>query len=144
MANKVAGIIEEKTSSDSNGSTLYKFKVGGKFYSVYANALSPDSLEAINALKAGDEIEGEYVQRTSKAGRTYSNLTSIVKVDRLDQPASQPAGQAGDIKNRSVALSYAKDLVAAGKVDLAELFTQADACLAYMTGAQAEDGQGEF
>lgn len=143
MANKVSGIIQEKTSTDSNGSTLFKFRVGGAFYSVYANALAPDSLEIVNALKAGDEIEGEYVQRTSRAGKTYSNLTSIVKVMRADQPAGQPASQPAS-KDRSVALSYAKDLVAAGKVELADIFQQADMFLAYMTGQQAEDGQEEF
>ena len=142
MANPVKGIIEEKTSSDSNGSTLFKFKIGGKFYSVYGNRLSSDALEVVSALHQGDEIEGEYVQATSKAGRTYFNLTSIVKVERVDRPG-QPA-PAPDAKNRSVCLSYAKDLVAAGKVELADIFSQADAFLAYITGAKDEDGQGDF
>lgn len=146
MANTFSGKIEEKASSDSNGSTLYKFKIAGKTYSVYANRLSPDSLELVNALKAGDEVEGEYIQKAGQNGRTYNNLTSIVKVDRPERfDAPKPVQRGADPhKDRGVALRYAVDAWCAGKIEPGEMFTYADQFLAYITGATDEDGQGEF
>ena len=145
MANKFAGIIEEKAVSTTNGATLYKFKVAGQTYSVYSNRLAPDAQEVVNALQRGDEVEGEYVQATSKAGRTYNNLTSIVKVLRASQPASQQASrQYGDPhKDRGVALRYAVDGWVAGKIEASEITAYADTFLAYIVGP-AEDEAGEI
>lgn len=144
MANKFSGIIEEKSVSTTNGATLYKFRVGGQTYSVYSNRLAPDAQEIVNALQRGDEVEGEYVQATSKTGRTYFNLTSIVKVERVGQPAGKPyQAQDSQSKLRSVALSYAKDGWCAGKIEASEITAYADQFLAYISGP-AEDEAGEI
>jgi hypothetical protein len=66
---------------------------------------------------------GEYPKITAAKLLHYKPLTNKLSSD--------------EIKNRSVAISYAKDLVCAGKSDLADIEKLADRILAYVGGINA-------
>jgi len=107
MANKVSGRIENKEVKSSNGSTLYVFRINGQNYSGFANSFSQDAIEMANSLNQGDEVEIDFVVKTSKQGRSYNNLTAITRVDRPGQDV-QPVGRP-DPKSDSMFKAYAKD-----------------------------------
>ena len=107
MANKVSGRIENKEVKTSNGSTLYVFRINGQNYSGFANSFSQDAIEMANSLNQGDEVEIDFVVKTSRQGRSYNNLTAITRVDRPGQDV-QPVGRP-DPKSDSMFKAYAKD-----------------------------------
>ena len=44
-----------------------------------------------------------------------------------------------DKKDRGVSMRFAVDLVIAGKIDLGDMYSQADYCLAYIKGQKQEE-----
>ena len=98
--------------TDANGKVFYYFgndiNIIGKFVNGRGAVLE---IEATNE---------QYPKITAAKLLHYKPLTNKLSSD--------------EIKNRSVAISYAKDLVCAGKSDLADIEKLADRILAYVGG----------
>jgi hypothetical protein len=118
-----------------------------KMVSVFESKLTPEMKAVIMALVEGMFAEFEVIANVSKTdGKTYLNIVTATPVTQLRDDAEQPAAPSGpsnrldagkkaespDTRVRSMALAYAKDLVVAGKVDLAELKSTAEWFEAYI------------
>lgn len=116
----ITDIPEQRTIGDKN-IPLQEFYAGGKKYSVFSKTLFP-------YIKLNSEIDAEVeVTTTESQGNTYTNL----KVTDIFVNGQSVKGQGGgyrgkspeelELSRRSYALSYAKDLAVAGKIEVNDI-----------------------
>ncbi len=114
--------IEDKGTymliTDQNGVKWSGFKIGlDKKPTGLADLHVGDEIEADGILKGKYHNIGAFhvIARNTKAPETSP---------QPQQTASEPK-PGGDLRNRSFALSYAKDLAVAGKIDISQILPQA-------------------
>lgn len=130
----ISGKIKSKKVKNGTYGDLIVFQVGASTMSVFANdkKLTQEAKDLIRELQEGDEAEFTTYDSTGKDGKTYTNISGVIKVSRLDYgdvsnstetPVHTPKPEAkpeGDTKIRSMALAYAKDLALVYKIDDAD------------------------
>ena len=149
---KADGIIQKKKVDATQWGNRISLFIGNRWYSAFDTAFKDShTKDLVHGLKEGDEVELDIVEKPNKnkPGEVFYNIVGAMRVDRVDKdggklpPVDKAAGQA-DERNRSVALSYAKDLVVAGTITLDQMYSQADYFLAYIKGQNDKyDYQGE-
>lgn len=126
MSEKIIGLIEEKTMTESPAGSEKEwkriaFKVNGKTFSTF----DTDN----DSFKKGENVEIEYTD-TTVGTKTFHNIVSMKKTDG-EVPVVKPGGPvmktadkyvvgADDkelAKNASVLISYVKDMICAGKIE---------------------------
>ena len=141
----VSGKIIRKTVKPGQWGNSIMFVVqtsaGEKMVSCFDNKLTEEAKSILQALVEGMYADFEVVENVNQKagpnfGKTYLNIVSAVPVTQVrDDMVAPPTPKgyigkaesvqvdsqvtpAGDNKVRSVSLSYVKDLIVAGKVDL--------------------------
>ena len=152
---KVSGIIKKKNVKAGTYGDKVSFLVGGNWLSAFATdkKLSQDAKDLLRNLQEGDEGDFEIAENLGKDGKTYMNIVGLEKVTRLGGDTGEPQDysvgptaqsnrtdktdkvEAGDTRTRSMCVAYAKDLVVADKVEIANLKAVAEELYHYvMTG----------
>ncbi len=80
----------------------------------------------------GQEVEWDMTEEQGDKG-PYNRFKRPPQ-QGSERPASTQSRQSGDDRNRSFALSYAKDLVVAGKIEFDNLFVIADRMQTWLEG----------
>jgi hypothetical protein len=124
----IAGKIKQKKVNNYAWGDKVAFLVNGQWISALVSKSNPetDTTRLLRELQEGEEAEFSIVE-TSKDGKTYKNITDVIRIDRRGAPPTeeeykvgapvQPSGKPGDIQGdtrvRSMALAYAKDFTIA-------------------------------
>ena len=129
---QVSGIIKKKSVKAGLYGDKVSFLVGGNWLSAFATdkKLSQEVKDLLKNLSEGDEADFEVVENQGKDGKTYLNITGIVKVTRLGGDTGEdmdyavghpedkkedvrPTGQPKDSRDSMMRLSYCKDIMIA-------------------------------
>jgi hypothetical protein len=122
---KAEGTIEKKKVEETQWGNRLCYMIGKRWYSVFeTNLKDTHTKDLLHGLKEGDEVEFEITESPNKKkpGEVFYNIVGATRVERLnkdlDVPAKvQPSGRGeSDTRVRSMALSYAKDLIVAGGI----------------------------
>jgi hypothetical protein len=118
----IAGKIKQKKVNNYAWGDKVAFLVNGQWISALVSKSNPetDTTRLLRELQEGEEAEFSIVE-TSKDGKTYKNITDVIRITRDVAPPNeepvQPSGKPGDIQGdtrvRSMALAYAKDFTIA-------------------------------
>ena len=81
---------------------------------------------------------GEFKPEGKNKSYPYVVDFKSVEGQLVEQAQKRIENKTGDIKDKSVCVSYSKDLVVAGKLDLGQLLTQADKIYHYIIGDNDE------
>jgi predicted RNA-binding protein with PUA-like domain len=141
----ISGKIKSKKVKNGTYGDLIVFQVGASTMSVFANdkKLTQEAKDLIRELQEGDEAEFTTYDSTGKDGKTYTNISGVIKVTRPEYgednsfapPAPEVHKPEGDTKVRSMCVAYSKDLVVADKVEIGNLKAVAEELYQYiMTG----------
>lgn len=132
----ISGRIEGKNVKSGTYGDLVIFKVGGKSLSVFANdkKLTQEAKDLIRELSQGDEAEFTTYETTGKDGKTYTNISGVVKVTRLGgdtgeemdygvkHPSQPESHKPKESRDEMMRMSYCKDIMIAfpneGEIDL--------------------------
>ena len=142
---KAEGIIQRKKVDSTQWGNRVSFMLGNKWYSCFdKNIGDTHTREMLHGLVEGDEVEFEVVEKPNKnrPGEVFYNIVGAVRVERIDKETgakNPPKDTGGDERTRSMALAYAKDLCVAGKIELGDIYSQADYFIAYIKGKKRED-----
>ena len=145
MGYPVSGVIKRKSVNATAWGNKVAFMVGNRWYSCLDKNIGDIHVkDLLMSLKEGDEVELDIVDNVSKKdGKTYANIVGAVRVDRIDKDGGKlpPVDKAGrdysaesDKKDRGVALRFAVDMYIAGKIEMADIYDQANYFLAYIKG----------
>jgi len=120
----ITEVLEQRTIGDKN-IPLQEFWADGKKYSVFSKSLFP-------YIKLNAEIDAEVEAKPSPSGEwTNYKITDIFVNGQSVKQQGQGGGYRGkspeelDLSRRSYALSYAKDLVVADKLEFGDLLATA-------------------
>lgn len=97
----ISGKIKSKKVKNGTYGDLIVFQVGASTMSVFANdkKLTQEAKDLIRELQEGDEAEFTTYEST-KDGKTYTNISGVIKVSRLDYGGDSPEPPAQEHKAR--------------------------------------------
>jgi len=144
MSYPVSGVIQQKDVKATAWGNKVAFMIGNRWYSCLDKNIGDTHVkDLLMGLGQGDEVELDIVDNVSKKdGKTYANIVGATRVERIDKETgakNPPKDTGGDERTRSMALAYAKDLCVAGKIELGDIYSQADYFIAYIKGKKRED-----
>ena len=116
----------------------FKPSEDGKTTFIYDMDGSMSIYRGTAALKIGEAITVEGVDKTSKAGKAYFSITTIGQAVALSNTSEAPKLEAvkphKDDKNVAFALSYAKDLAVHGVIEKGDILSWAEVFKRYLNG----------
>jgi len=151
---KADGVIQKKKVDATQWGNRLSFMIGNRWYSCFDKSIGDTHVkDLLHGLAEGDEVELDVVEKPNKnkPGEVFYNIVGAVRVDRVDREGNKMAPPASkqvaardyeaesDKKDRGVALRYSVDMFIAGKIDMGDIYSQADYFLAYIKGQKQEE-----
>lgn len=151
---KADGVIQKKKVDATQWGNRVSLFIGNRWYSAFdSNLKDTHTKDLLHGLAEGDEVELEVVEKPNKnkPGEVFYNIVGAVKGDRIDREGNKvppPDSKKvvardyeaeSDKKDRGVALRYSVDMFIAGKLDMGDIYSQADYFLAYIKGQKQEE-----